>query len=743
MKRANASLGRAVWLWAVAGVLAGTGCASGGGPTEMVATPTPQAAPDLPPADVTLMVDLDTVRAGEFDNGKMWTFEYPPLDYFEAAYGFRPDHEWLERARLGTLRIPGCTASFVSPDGLVLTNHHCARGSVIDLSGPEEDLLETGFVAASRSEERRIPDYRADQLIEIVDVTDAVHAALRGRLTVEQQEAAREAATDSIAGALSGERGGGDAGIVVEVTSLWNGARYSAYIFRRYTDVRLVMAPEYQIGHFGGDPDNFTYPRYNLDFSLLRVYQDGEPLSTEHFFRWSTEGYREGDPVFVTGNPGSTSRLETVSQLMFRRDVSDKTVYHFIESRLAALREFFSAHPEVNPELGIRNRIFSLMNSGKAYGGIWRGLHDPVLIAKRRDAERAFLDSINQDLELRSSYGDLFEQMNEIQRAKRSFAADYAAFFAWGNPSYTSSAVQRALAAYQYHLLLERGASQETLSSIEAQYRAVRQQPMELQEVLLRERLADLERHLKTEGPGLAAILRGGSPAQLARQIVSESDLVSAESAERLWGRDSLLIEDPALELVAAIFERYVRFQQVWIELESREAAVAFGLGRARFDVFGTSIPPDATFSLRLQDGVIKGYQYNGTIAPIQTTLFGLYDHYYSYGADSDWRLPERWLDPPEEFDLSTPLNFVATADIIGGNSGSPVLNRDLEVLGVAFDGNMESLPGDFIFVPEANRMVSVDVRAILEALDDIYQADHLVSELMRREPLSIQSEVK
>jgi hypothetical protein len=317
----------------------------------------------------------DTVQAGRFDNGKMWTFEAPPADYFQEAYGIEADAAWFERARLGSLRVPGCSASFVSSEGLVMTNHHCARGSISQVAGPGESFLDDGFYAATRDQERRIEDYHADQLVEIRDVTDRVNEAVAAAGDDPQARAqARESAVGAVEEEVLGEYGGENGGHVVEVISLYNGGRTSAYVFRRFEDVRLVFAPELQIGFFGGDPDNFTYPRYNLDMSFYRIYEGGDPYRPEVFFPFSSEGVSEGDVVFVIGNPGSTSRLQTVAELEFRRDVSDKAVLDFIDSRVEVLGEFIAAEPEVAEELDLRNSYFSLANSQKAYGGQIKGL---------------------------------------------------------------------------------------------------------------------------------------------------------------------------------------------------------------------------------------------------------------------------------------------------------------------------------------------------------------------------------
>ncbi|NNM04624.1 MAG: S46 family peptidase [Gemmatimonadetes bacterium] len=699
---------------------------------EPVAEAAMAAEPDEAAISEVADPALDTVQAGIFDNGKMWTFEYPPLDYLRTTYGFSADEEWFRRAHLSALRIPSCSASFVSASGLVMTNHHCARGSIEQVSREGEDLVADGFYAATLEDERPIEDYYADQLIEIRDVTDRVYAGLEGVTGTQERADRRQEVTDEIVAEITEEFGGEDAGFNVEMVELYAGGRYSVYIFRRYTDLRLVISPELQVAYFGGDYDNFTYPRYDLDMTFYRVYDDnGEPLQTEFYFPFSEEGVSEGDLVFVIGNPGSTSRLQTVAELEYRRDVSDQSVVDLLKTRLVALHEYAESHPEEAREMDLRNTIFGFENSLKAYTGIVGGLHDPVKIAKRKDHERRFQAAIDADPDLQAEYGDLIPRMAELQAQKREHDAALSSFLAVGHPQLGSSTMARAFAAFQYLSAQSQGAPPEMVDELKDAIVATPDQPREINEAQLAQRFHDFIRNYGPDHPFVQGILEGRTPEGMAAVIMDGSMLADSATAVAALNTGGLSMDDPAVRIVLPIAQALGPAQQVQAMVTPEETEISSALGRALFEVYGTSVPPDATFSLRIADGVVQDYEYNGTVAPVYTTYYGMYDHYYSYGAGSDWDLPELWLSPPESFDLSTPLNFVSTADIIGGNSGSPVIDQNLQVVGLIFDGNIESLPGDYIYLPVENRAVAVDARGMLEALEEIYQADRIFQELV------------
>ncbi len=669
--------------------------------------------------------DIDTIP-GPYDFGKMWTYEYPPTEYFTRTYGFQADQAWFDRVRMSVLRIPGCSASFVSPNGLVATNHHCVRGRLQSVQREGESLLDNGFYAPTLDEERRIPGYYADRLIGVEDVSEEVLSAVDAAAGTEAKAAARDSAVARVQRRLQQEHGD----VHVEVRALYHGGRYSAYVFHRFTDVRLVAAVELQMGFFGGDADNFTYPRYALDFAFLRVYDDeGKPFQSEQHLGWSLEGVQEGSVVFVVGNPGPTSRLLTMAQLAFSRDVVTPYTVRALDDRLEAMHAFYDADPAAGEAMDLRNVMFGLSNSQKAYAGRLGALRTPEIMTRKRIAEERFLDSIAADPELSRQYGDVVERIASLQAEKRDLSAPYGAFRLFGSPRSSSATLLRALFAAQM-LKAQAAGDAEQAAVLKRRAVEVEDLPEQLEHALLSLRLADFERYLGADDPLATQALGEMNPEEAATTLLEGSQLSDRGMTAALLesGKPS---QDPAVQLAQAILPRFDAYQDAWRRLSDREDELAAELGRARFGVYGTSVPPDATSSPRITDGVVLPYEYNGTVAPVYTTFYGMYDHLWSYGRDSDWNLPDRWLPPPAGLDLNTPLDFISTADTYGGNSGSPAITPSVEMVGLNFDRNIEGLSRDFIYLPQRGRNIMVDVRAITEALDDVYDADRIVEELI------------
>ncbi|MCH8524708.1 MAG: S46 family peptidase [Balneolales bacterium] len=673
---------------------------------------------------------FDPVPSGIFDNGRMWTFEYAPVDYFRETYDFDPDEAWFERARLGAVRLPNCSGSFISANGLVMTNHHCAREQISQVSLEGENLLDNGFYAAQLEDERKIENYYVDQLIDIQDVTDQILSAIDAS-SMEPADA-RRAAVQSLQAELNAQFEDRQ-DMLVQIVSLYNGGRYSAYTFRRYNDIRMVMAPELVIGYFGGDTDNFTYPRYNLDMTFYRVYVDDKPLDTPYYFPFAKNDLKEGDAVFLIGNPGSTTRQQTVSQLTYRGIYGDYFRARYINRAISGLEAFSDYDPDTAEEMDLRNFIFALKNADKFYGGQVEALRDPFLMGRRVDNENRFREAIAGDPALASDFLPIFDRIAEIQEEKIAWARfNYPGLGISPNSRLSSSVMQRGLLAFLYDYYRQTGMPEAQVDQLSARLVSITDKPAMLDRSLLISRLGLFEDILGADHPVFIDMMDGRNAEQVADEILQESALVSHEGTEAMLASGNIIeSDDPMIALVSQFAPNFLEAQQQYQLLTAEESELLSQLGRARFAVYGTSIPPDATFSLRISDGVVARYAYNGTVAPAFTTFYGLYDRYHSHVGEPEWDLPNLWKRPSITLDLSTPINFVSTNDIIGGNSGSPVVNIHLEVVGLAFDSNIEGMgSSDFILDDRSARAVNVDARGMLESLRHVYQAERLVREI-------------
>lgn len=681
-------------------------------------------------------LNLDAVQAGPFDTGKMWTFDFPPMDYFASTYNFNPSREWFEKARLAALRLPGCTASFVSEDGLVMTNHHCARGALDRVTREGEKLGKDGFYAVTMDEERKVPRLYIDQLVLIDDVTGEVQKAFESGTTDSAKVANRTAKISEIQSRFAMKfRETSKDSMVFSVVAFYNGGRYSLYGYKRYTDIRIVYAPETDIAFYGGDPDNFTYPRYDFDVSFFRVYENGKPVKTQNFFRFSKDGAKEGDAVFVIGNPGSTSRLLTVSQLEFDRDYSYPARLAALENMIKVYTGYVAKHPEALQRY--QTQIFGMANGQKSLNGQLGGLRDPVLMAKKKDFEKKFRNAVLSNPALAAKYGDPWKDIAGYQAERiDSYALSNAYNFRGrGQSQYFTLAAELVNMAQQLKGPADRIPRTLTgalLDSTKAGFYPQNLVP-EIEEQLLAMQLASMSTAFAGKNAAFSKMMNGRTPEQAAADFAKTAVTASKEKTQALLAGspdDILNSSDPLISFVAATMDEARSVRAKVAAINEKQSARVQVLGNAMYEVYGTKIPPDATFTLRIADGVVKGYEYNGTIAPPITTFYGLYDRYYSFGKKEPWRVPDRWVNPPATFNMSTPMNFVATCDIVGGNSGSPLITKDLQVVGLAFDGNIESLPGSVIFDDTKNRAVAVETTGLLEGLEQIYKADRIVKEL-------------
>lgn len=631
----------------------------------------------------------------QFDFGRMWTFENAPLDYLNETYDLELTQEWMDNVRQAALRFSTfCSASFISDQGLIMTNHHCSRGLIADLEKEGEDLINNGFYAPSLEEERKSEGLFVDQLIRARDITDEMKA-LQASLSSEQ-------AQDSITKKYEKMEDWKD--LRLQLVTYYSGGQYAIYGYKRYTDIRLVLLPENDLGYFGGDPDNFTFPRYNLDFTFWRAYdEEGKPLNTTDFYYpINPNGIEEGTPVFVVGNPGRTERYRTMTQLRYDRDVRIPAVLAFIKSGIKALEY----QMETNPNPQAENAIFSLKNGEKAYTGILDGLHNAEYMDRKQQAE----NTIRQGTE--STFAENENPWRQIDRIYEGIRP-YGAYSTLLNASPYRGAVTSFLHKIHNYLKLEEG---EDGSSLAEEIKSLASQATADDQVIYLQALID--DYEKFKGTTLP---QNDAGYILTNSLFRDADKVLA------W------LESPMADPLSNIAQRLIHDydESVRLNQEYGQEIAKYNeqIALAAFQVFGNQLPPDATFTLRFSDGVVKSVEYNGTVSPTFTTYYGLYDRYLSHNRQFPWSLPQAWLNPSPEL-LGSPLNFISTNDIIGGNSGSAVINAKGEAVGLAFDGNIESLPGNFIYDEQKNRAVSVHTGGIVAAMKHIYRATRILEEI-------------
>jgi hypothetical protein len=679
---------------------------------------------------------LGTVAMPAYSDEGMWLLNDPPRERLKEKYGFELTDAWLEHARLASVRFNnGGSGSFVSPNGLLITNHHIGADALQKLSTPDRDLFRDGFYARTQADELKCQDLELNVLQSIEDVTDRVNAAVKPEMKPGQAFAARRATMSAI------EKESLDkTGLRSDVVTLYQGGAYHLYRYKKYTDVRLVFAPEGAIAHFGGDVDNFEFPRFCLDISFFRAYEDGKPAQVKHWLRFSTEGAKDGDLVFVTGHPGTTNRLETLEKLIHRRDVT----LPFTLARLRAMEAALTQYGERGPE-NRRQATKDLQrtaNSRKAFAGQYQGLLDPKVLEAKTDEHNRFSASpllkTPGSEQHSKAYDSAVGRIADIQKAYASFEGPYSLVE-------TGTAFPSQLFVIARHIVRLTKEVGKPNGERLREYRDSNLESLKLELFSPAPIYKELERVKLLTGITFMAEQLGGrhilvrftledeSPTKLVDRLLT-TKLFDPAERKRLVEGGVLAVEDsddPMIQLARRIDpkarELRKRFEE---EVEEPERQAYAEIAKVRFAVLGKSIPPDATFTLRLAYGVVKGYEAEGQTLPFATTFAGLYDRAEKQRYKEPFELPKRWLDGKEKIDLTTPLDFVSTADTIGGNSGSPVLSRAGEFVGINFDRNRFGLVRNFVYTDEQARHISVHSRGILETLRKLYECPDLVKEL-------------
>jgi hypothetical protein len=667
-----------------------------------------------------------------FADEGMWLFNKPPKDLLQKKYGFTVTQEFMDHLRLASISFGGASGSFISPDGLVLTNHHVGRGAVQNLSTKDRDLMKSGFYARTRAEELKVPGMELRVLYEIEDVTDKVLGAEKPGMTSVEAADAR----GKVIAALEKETTE-KTGLRSSVVTLYAGGMYHLYKFKTHSDVRLVFAPEYLIAFFGGDPDNFTYPRYDLDICLFRIYENGQPFKSDHYIKWAPKGVREGELLFCSGHPGSTGRLLTYAQLELLRDTSYPFAIANYKRRQAYMHEY-SKRGEEEARIANRN-LFGIENSLKATIGYQSGLLDKALMEKKLKEEQAFRAELAKSPELQTEFAAAWDEIAEAQKKYASFYKPFT-FFERANGFYTTyfgiarNLVRLAMEKPKANADRLREYRDAGLSSLERGLLS----PAPIYDEFEILRLADSLAQLKEELGGtqeIRWILGDRPPQDVARELVTGTKLRDLDHRKKLMagGLEAIYqCQDPMIKLALLVdpVSRGLRARYEK-EVEAVETRNGARIAQVMFKLKGTAIPPDATGTLRMSFGVAKGYVENGKKIPYETTFAGLYEKSRKAGNKDPYELPESFLKKKAAVNPAAPVDFVSTCDSIGGNSGSPVVNRKGEFVGVLFDGNIQSLPTRFVYEDTISRSVMVHGQGIIEALLKIYDAKPLVDEIL------------
>ncbi|MCE9530274.1 MAG: S46 family peptidase [Planctomycetes bacterium] len=672
----------------------------------------------------------------------MWLLNEPPREHLKAKYGFDLTDDWLEHARLASIRFNnGGSGSFVSPNGLIITNHHIGSDALQKLGSKDRNLLRDGFHAPTLADELKCPDLELNVLLEIIDVTKEVNAAVKPDMKPAEAFAARRAALSAI------EKESTDkTGLRSDVVSLYQGSVYHLYRYKKYTDVRLVFAPEQAIASFGGDVDNFEFPRFNLDVSFFRVYEKEKPVPVKHWLKFSETGPADGDLVFVTGHPGTTNRLETYDKLKHRRDVT----LPYTLTRLRAMEAISLQYAERGPEQRRQaaTALHSYANARKAFSGQYQGLLDPEIMNAKRIREELLIEAIakkdaSAEKQDAATYQKAIKRIADIQKSLASFEKEYSLL----EVGHAFSSDLFAIARHIVRMTSETGKPnparmreyrESNLESLKFQLFSPAPIYTDFERVRLQQSLSFMVEQLGSEHPLVSKVFGTKSPAKLVDELIGGTKLVDPEERRKLVAGGTKTVDDSRDPLI--VFARAIdgearklrtRYEE---EIEEPERQAYSELAGLRFKVQGKSVAPDATFTLRFAFGIVKGYRVDGVDLKYHTTFGEMFDKSDRLGHREPFELPKRWLDGKSKLDLSTPFNFASTADTIGGNSGSPVLNRAGEFVGINFDRNRHGLVRNFVYTEEQARHISVHSKGILEALRKLYDCGALVKELMGKD---------
>jgi hypothetical protein len=666
------------------------------------------------------------------DDG-LWTFDNPPLKIWKEKYKFEPTPQWLEHVRLASPRVEGASGAFVSPNGLIVTNQHVANGQLQKLSTAERNYVRDGFFAATPEQELRCPDIDVNVFVSYEDVTARVQGAVKPGMTDSDAAEARRAVTAALEKESTEKTG-----LRSEVVKLYSGGEYWVYRYKKFTDVRLVFAVEEATGFFGGDYDNFTYPRYDLDVAFFRAYENGQPAKTE-YLAWSAKGADEHELVLAIGSPGTTSRLLTMAQLDFHREVANPTQMDVYLARRDALAGYARTGAEAarRASAGLR----SIENSMKRLVGQQDGLENERLMrAKMRD-EADLRKAVAAKPEWQKAYADAWDQI----------AGAFKKYEPYARRNAYSVLTPSRLAGIALSLVRYAEESGKPNSARLDEFRDTRIEALktalfsaapvypDMEESLLASWLQDGQKALGDGDPFVKAALAGQAPSAAAKAAVSGTKLADPAVRRALFEGGPAAIaksDDPMIALARRV-DPAMRELRRWIDqnITNVEATNGERIAKARFAVYGKSVYPDANSTVRISYGTVLGYEEGTTLVPYKTTFYGLYDRVTAFGNTPPFFLPQRWFDKRAEIDLSVPLNFAYTADTIGGNSGSPVINRKGELVGLNFDSNRQKLANRYMYIDEAEgaRAVGVHSAGILEALSKIYGADRIVKEIAGR----------